>query len=357
MSGTSVSYDTTSYQSLISNLSDTSKYAKNTDTLTYIETQTAAKLKVAYSDTGSKVPSYYTTLGQLSSTYLPYFNGTSLLNTGIMYNGGKVGIGTVSPTIGALQVTGGSSFTNIPANTSAFGTINSTVGWIGTGFLFSAAANDGFGMVYAGGIAYFGKVTNTTQSPKFTIDNTNSGITVGNNYAGTASPTNGAIIQGNVSIGSTTTDSTLRVAGSGNFTTNLKVGGRFNLAGAVATVNLDTTEAGGVPAISDTVEYTGLTAAVSQRNFNYTNHAGFYEVDGCLVVTTGVPTGAITVNIVYTDALGATTQTPILAFVATGTGRTYFHIPVRTVSGWVAWSTTLVAAPTYNISLACKRIY
>jgi hypothetical protein len=33
---------------------------------------------------------------------------------------------------------------------------------------------------------------------------------------------------GNVDIGSTTTDSTLRVAGSGNFTTNLKVGGTIN---------------------------------------------------------------------------------------------------------------------------------
>ena len=634
MSGTSVSYDTTSYQSLISNLSDTSKYAKNTDTLTYIETQTAAKLKVAYSDTGSKVPSYYKTLGQLSSTYLPYFNGTSLLNTGIMYNGGKVGIGLTNPayaldmaagdaygyngtvmaqasttlfnyflggagTIGAAatgtkntgtgyqalshlttgnyntangyeslyndttgdyntangyeslysnttgnyntangykslynNTTGSNNtanglqslYNNTTGNYTPNGTYslyNNTTGAQNTANGYNSLYNNttgnyntanGYDSLYSNttgsyntangmyslynnttgnyntangydslynnttNIATLGAITggsgytpgtytgvqmtlssgsSATTYPIATIiasstgaitsvvittnglgfkdtttfltastsslGGTGSGFSVavaslstgqyntaygyqagrfisggvglnetstystyigynayplasgdinetviGNGAVGSGSNTvtlggtgtTGTIIPyGNVGIGSTTTDSTLRVAGSGNFTTNLKVGGRFNLAGAVATVNLDTTEAGGVPAISDTVEYTGLTAAVSQRNFNYTNHAGFYEVDGCLVVTTGVPTGAITVNIVYTDALGATTQTPILAFVATGTGRTYFHIPVRTVSGWVAWSTTLVAAPTYNISLACKRIY
>ena len=81
-------------------------------------------------------------------------------------------------------------------------------------------------------------------------------------------------------------------------------------------------------------------------------------MDGYIAVTSGGALGAITVTLGWTDAIGATTLTPISSFAATGTGRTYFSsIPIRTASGSISFATTVVGSPTYIISLTARRMY
>ena len=123
----------------------------------------------------------------------------------------SVGIGISSPTIGGLQVTTGSQFTTIPANTSSVGIIDSSTGWYGNGFLFSNIENNAFGMVFSGDIAYFGKVTNVSQVPYFVIDNFNRGVGVG--YVG-STPFNGLVVKGRLGVGVSSPNAKLHVVGS-----------------------------------------------------------------------------------------------------------------------------------------------
>ena len=128
--------------------------------------------------------------------------------------------------------------------------------------------------------------------------------------------------------------------------------------GKFATIASITTQGlGGVPIVCDTVELT-TTASIGTTNFTNTGTAGYYLVDGYVAVTSGGALGAITVTLGWTDAIGATTLTPISSFAATGTGRTYFSsIPIRTASGSISFATTVVGSPTYIISLTARRMY
>ena len=54
----------------------------------------------------------------------------------------------------------------------------------------------------------------------------NSGLALGTDYVGTAPPSNGAIIQGNVGIGTTSPTHLLDVDGTGRFTGSLELDSR-----------------------------------------------------------------------------------------------------------------------------------
>lgn len=123
----------------------------------------------------------------------------------------SVGIGVSTPTIGGIEVTSGSQFTSIPANTSAIGIIDSSTGWYGNGFLFSNTANNAFGMVFSGDIAYFGKVTNSAQVPYFVLDNFNRGAGVG--YLG-STPYQGLVVKGDVGVGTASPSEKLHTVGN-----------------------------------------------------------------------------------------------------------------------------------------------
>lgn len=86
---------------------------------------------------------------------------------------GTFGIGTI-PTMGNVHIkslTLPPEFTEIPSLSTALGAINSSTGWFGSGFLFSFDdPNNAFSMVYNGDSAYFGKVTDSTQTPWFIVN-------------------------------------------------------------------------------------------------------------------------------------------------------------------------------------------
>ena len=73
---------------------------------------------------------------------------------------------------GNLTTAGGQSFTTIPSDQSyaSIGLINSTTGWLGSGFLFVYAGNPtAFSMVLSGASAYFGSLTSSGAANWFVV--------------------------------------------------------------------------------------------------------------------------------------------------------------------------------------------
>ena len=244
---------------------------------------------------------------------------------------GNVGIGVTTPTIGALQATGGAAFTNIPANTSAIGQINSTTGWVGQGFLFDGpTANSAFGLVYNGLNAYFGGVTNSTQVPWLIASST--GLSIGSGLplnkldvpGGTAigayaslnlAPSNGLIVSGNVGVATSTPGSLLSIGGVANFTaaTSTFYGNGLNLSNGCYAVNGNCVGTNASSITSGTLSLanggTGLSS-YSGNQILYTNAAG----------TALLQTSTSTLNIGGTAA----NVTGTVAVANGGTGQTSF---------------------------------
>jgi len=232
-------------------------------------------------------------------------NGATVAAT--ILNNGNVGIGVTNPTIGALQVSGGQSFTTIPTNTSAIGTMNSTTGWSGQGFLFSTGANNSFSMVWNGSAAYFGNVTNTAQTPWYVINGTGlsigSGVSVNKldvsggaafgTYGGVnTAPTNGIIVSGNVGIGTTSPSAVL----------HLKAGTATAGTGPIKLTSgtlLTTAEAGAIEFLTDAYHAT-ITTGAARRTFAFLESPTF--------------TGTVTIP------TGASITTPVLTGIPTGSG-------------------------------------
>jgi hypothetical protein len=126
-------------------------------TSTRIFTGLGTALLPAYSFTGD------TNTGMWSPTADTLAWSTNGVERMRLTSTGRLGIGTTTPTVGAIQATGGDWFSTIPPYwTASIGSIkHSPSGWNGSGFLFTntGAGSNGFSMVFNNDQAYFGVVT------------------------------------------------------------------------------------------------------------------------------------------------------------------------------------------------------
>jgi hypothetical protein len=219
----------------------------------------------------------YNGLYATGSSTIQYASTTAITSSGSAYLatlGGNVGIGTASPaqkltvsgniyatgqvtagtteTYGAGTFSGGTSFTGTPSYGIA--SVGSIIGtnWQGNGFLFTnySRGATSFSMVYNGDKAYFGSLTSGASSPVAFGSWTSYGLSVGSftntnmldvsggiaagSYAGTAAPSNGMIISGNVGIGTTSPWRALSVNGTSDLGTNA-LAGSFTATSTTAT--------------------------------------------------------------------------------------------------------------------------
>ena len=166
------------------------------------------------------------------------FTGSSPAVSGIgtLTTTGNVGIGTASPS--TLLDVSGNQPTLLVENTTAAGTGSSRLRLKG-----AASGGPDFSIVSSTGTligGYFGLHDNANSTDPLTINssdfvgigntvNAASQLSVGGNvsigsYSGTAAPSNGLIVSGNVGVGTDTPSTTFSVAGNGYFTGGLGVG-------------------------------------------------------------------------------------------------------------------------------------
>ena len=127
-----------------------------------------------------------------------------------LFLNGKVGIGTSTPTVGGLQVSGGGSFTTLPGyGNASLGHINSTTGWNGAGFLFTntTIGSKAFSMVFNNDIAFFGGLDASTAESWFTVGATGFQLLSGDGYfannvgIGVTNPTSRLDVRSNTDLG------------------------------------------------------------------------------------------------------------------------------------------------------------
>lgn len=170
------------------------------------------------------LPTYLTTetdpkIGSLTTNYLPKWGSSSLTNTQLFDNGTNIGIGTTTPsvkfdvagtvrgtslisnggiTVDAIGANNGSNF-----NTLTFGTSSGE----GIGSARTTGSSNQYGLDFYTqhdvqmSITHDGNVGMGTTTPKNKLD-VSGGLAVGSNFTGVeTAPDDGAIIEGNVGIG------------------------------------------------------------------------------------------------------------------------------------------------------------
>jgi hypothetical protein len=183
------------------------------------------------------LPTYLTTetdpkIGSLTTNYLSKWNGSTLANTQLFDNGTNIGIGTTTPSV-KFDVAGTVRGTSLISNGSI--TVDAVEANNGTNFntlTFGTSSGEGIGSPRTMGspnrygldfytqhdvqmsITHDGNVGIGTNTPKNKLD-VSGGLAVGYNYAGVeTAPDDGAIFEGNVSIG--TPNALLPLTVSGN---------------------------------------------------------------------------------------------------------------------------------------------
>ena len=101
-----------------------------------------------------------------------------------------------------------------------------------------------------------------------------------------------------------------------------------------------------VPAVAASrlgkVNATAQTANIASTALSNTPHTGVYEVEVYLMCTTAdAAAGTLAVTVGWTDAVGATSSTPITGFALTATGRTTGRQIVNVASGDITYAVTI----------------
>jgi Chaperone of endosialidase len=185
------------------------------------------------------LPTYLTTetdpkIGSLTTNYLSKWNGSTLANTQLFDNGTNIGIGTTTPSVkfdvaGTIRGTSLTSTTGIivDANAANNGTNSNTLTF-GTGSGEGIGSARALGTINRFGLDFYtehdvkmsithgGNVGIGTNSPQNKLDVSGS-LAIGSSYAGEeTAPDDGAIIEGNVGIGTPFASFPLTVYGSTN---------------------------------------------------------------------------------------------------------------------------------------------
>lgn len=158
-------------------------------------------------------------VGTLTTNYLSKWNGTTLANTQIFDNGTNIGIGTTAPSV-KLEVAGTIRSTSLISNEGIIVDANAINNGTNSNTLtFGTSSGEGIGSARIVGtinrfgldfytdhevkmsITHWGGVGIGTNVPQNNLD-VNGNLAIGSSYAGNeTAPDNGAIIEGNVSIG------------------------------------------------------------------------------------------------------------------------------------------------------------
>lgn len=158
-------------------------------------------------------------VGTLTTNYLSKWNGTTLANTQIFDNGTNIGIGTTTPSV-KFDVVGTVKSTSLISNEGIIVDGNAANDGTNSNTLtFGTSSGEGIGSARIVGtinrfgldfytdheikmsITHWGGVGIGTNVPQNNLD-VNGNLAIGSSYAGNeTAPDNGAIIEGNVSIG------------------------------------------------------------------------------------------------------------------------------------------------------------
>jgi len=137
-----------------------------------------------------------------------------------------------------------------------------------------------------------------------------------------------------VVLSGATGNNSLTISGAAaNDYATMPLGGRLPLVGSAAT-----TPASGLLAKVDT---TGRSAAIASTKLTNAPPFGFYAVDVIAMTTTAAGTATLTVTILWTDNVGATTANVISAMPFQTLGRTSGRVILRVASGDINFQTTV----------------
>ena len=129
----------------------------------------------------------------------------------------------------------------------------------------------------------------------------------------------------------------------------------YPASGFTASRSLGFQDASGVLVIRNvTVDLTAQAANISSTNLTSSALPGMYRVTAYLEGTT-IGTGTLTVNLAWTDDVGATTDSG-LTFLLTGTGRASRTVPLYLASGEISYSTSGYLTGAYALRIRVESL-
>lgn len=247
---------------------------------------------------------------------------------------GNVGIGTASPSK-KLDVYGG-----------AYSADNE---YLRTSVVYNSV-NHYAGIGVAGGGSNWGINLFADGNKVFTAD-TNGGVMIGGSYVDSSAPADGAIIQGNVGIGTTSPGAKLDVnggiLGSGNYGSELYSLAlrRSGASGSLTTPDVYGKDAGGTLSLGGDSSGGGQVIVAGNVGIGTATPGAKLEVAGQIKITGGIPGAS---KVLTSDAAGlATWETPVYGFPGKLNGQGRPGVVLSNVAGECA---RVVGGNTIKIS-------